>query len=110
MPLQPLRAPLQAAALGSPAGWAGGGWSHTLGAMQVPTCPPAPPLLCLSSRVPRQVERIAQTEPAEVELPTVLRSLLSSIPKAVRSLGRYRCGAGAVRRRLLAGTAATLQP
>ncbi|PSC70899.1 Ras-related Rab7 [Micractinium conductrix] len=36
-----------------------------------------------------QVERLAQTEPVEVELPSVLRSLLAGIPKAVRSLGRY---------------------
>jgi len=37
-----------------------------------------------------QVERVAQTEPVEVELPSVLRRLLGGIPLAVRSLGRYR--------------------
>jgi hypothetical protein len=36
-----------------------------------------------------QLERIAQTEPVEVELPSVLRRLVGGIPKAVRSLGRY---------------------
>ncbi|KAL4433056.1 hypothetical protein ABPG77_006483 [Micractinium sp. CCAP 211/92] len=36
-----------------------------------------------------QLERIAQTEPVEVELPGVLRRLLAGIPLAVRSLGRY---------------------
>lgn len=37
-----------------------------------------------------QVERLAQTEPVEVELPSVLRRLLAGIPLAIRSLGRYR--------------------
>jgi hypothetical protein len=36
-----------------------------------------------------QVERIAQTEPVEIELPSVLRSLLRSLPRAVTALGRY---------------------
>jgi len=42
------------------------------------------------------VERLAQTEPVEIELPSVLRTLLASIPRAVRSLGRYGCAATAV--------------
>lgn len=36
-----------------------------------------------------QVERIAQTEPVEVELPQVLRSFLRSLPLALTVLGRY---------------------
>jgi hypothetical protein len=38
---------------------------------------------------PLQLERVAQTEPVEVELPSVLRRLVGGIPQAVRSLGRY---------------------
>lgn len=53
-----------------------------------PSCATAPTPLC------PQLERIAQTEPVEVELPGVLRRLLAGIPLAVRSLGRYRCGEG----------------
>ena len=36
-----------------------------------------------------QIERRAQTEPVEVELPSVLRSVLRSLPRAVTALGRY---------------------
>ena len=36
-----------------------------------------------------QVERIAQTEPVEIELPQVLRTLLRSLPRALTALGRY---------------------
>jgi hypothetical protein len=41
-----------------------------------------------------QVERIAQTEPVEIELPQVLRSLLRSVPRALTALGRYGAGVG----------------
>lgn len=39
-------------------------------------------------RLRPQVERVAQTEPAEVELPSVLRRLAAGLPAALRSLGR----------------------
>jgi hypothetical protein len=41
-----------------------------------------------------QVERIAQTEPAELELPEVVRTALRALPRAVTSLGRYSSGIG----------------
>eukprot|EP00887_Chlorella_sp_A99_P006337 scaffold3.g6337.t1 len=40
------------------------------------------------------VERIAMTEPAEVELPEVLRALLRALPSALRGLGRYSASLG----------------
>jgi hypothetical protein len=54
--------------------------------------PPRASPACLLARL--QVERLAQTEPVEVELPTVLRRLLAGIPQAVRSLGRYSARLG----------------
>lgn len=41
-----------------------------------------------------QVERLAQTEPVEVELPEVLRALVRGLPRAVTALGRYGAGVG----------------
>ena len=52
------------------------------------------PPACLPSHACLQVERLAQTEPVEVELPSVLRRLLAGIPLAVRSLGRYSARLG----------------
>ena len=74
------------------------GRAHLLaGAPALPRHPHLPHPACSFAVV--QVERLAQTEPVEVELPSVLRSLLAGIPKAVRSLGRYRCVRGRGRRR-----------
>ncbi len=41
-----------------------------------------------------QIERIALTEPVEVELPQVLKGLLRAIPTALKGLGRYVAGLG----------------
>lgn len=42
----------------------------------------------------KQIERIALTEPTEVELPEVLRGLLRAVPTALRGLARYVSGLG----------------
>jgi hypothetical protein len=59
-----------------------------------------------------QVERIAATEPVEVELPAVLRSLLRSLPGAVSLLARYggRVGEEVGDRAKRAGGAARRRP
>ena len=36
-----------------------------------------------------QIERIAETEPVEVELPQLLKSVLRSLPSALTAVGRY---------------------
>ena len=41
-----------------------------------------------------QIERVAQTEPAEVELPAVVRLVLRGLPRALTALGRYGAGVG----------------
>lgn len=41
-----------------------------------------------------QIERIAQTEPLELELPEVLRSLLRALPRTITALGRYGSSIG----------------
>ncbi len=41
-----------------------------------------------------QVERIACTEPAEVELPEVLRAILKALPQGLTALGRYGASVG----------------
>lgn len=48
----------------------------------------------LLGAVHMQIERIAQTEPVEIELPDVIRALLRSLPHAVTALGRYGAGVG----------------
>lgn len=49
----------------------------------------------LSPLRPRlQIERIALTEPVELELPAVVQSLLRAVPTAVRGVGRYASGLG----------------
>ena len=61
---------------------------------------------------PVQVERIALTEPTEVELPEVLRSLLRAVPGALRGVGKYLSGLGseAGERVQSAGEAARRKP
>jgi len=41
-----------------------------------------------------QIERVAQTEPAEVEFPEVLQTVLRSVPRALTALWRYGAGVG----------------
>lgn len=41
-----------------------------------------------------QIERVALTEPVEVELPQVVQSLLRAVPTALRGVGRYVSGLG----------------
>ncbi|GAB4818854.1 hypothetical protein N2152v2_005900 [Parachlorella kessleri] len=59
-----------------------------------------------------QVERIALTEPTEVELPEVLRGLLRAVPDALRGVGKYLVGLGseAGERVQSAGEAARRKP
>lgn len=48
----------------------------------------------LAGAVHMQIERVARTEPAEVELPQAARSLLRRLPGAVVALGRYGAQVG----------------